>query len=83
MVLVFFVSKASLNLPPVIFEYFGELPFPPYHLLRLDFANVDNVSYDMRYEVFHCYEYNNVAKEDFDFESCEKFHRDNYWIKKN
>ena len=79
-------SFTDPNIPsPVNFECYRELPFPPYLNLRLDFANVtfliDNISYDTRYEVFHCYEYN-VVKEDFDFEGCEKFHRDNFWIKK-
>jgi hypothetical protein len=79
-------SFAGPNIPsPLNFEYYRELPFPPYHNLRLDFANVsfliDNVSYDIRYEAFHCYEYN-VVKEDFDRDACEKFHRDNFWIKK-
>jgi hypothetical protein len=67
-------------------EFPREMSFIPFHNLRLDFFDVQftvqSISYDMRYDVFHCYQEEMVDAQ-FDFVDCAEHHRKCFWcIKK-
>lgn len=66
-------------------EFPSEMSFIPFLNLRLDFFEVQftvqSISYDMRYDVFHCYQEEMVDAQ-FDFDGCAEFHRKCCWVVK-